>query len=315
MRTVLGGRKPQSAVVPRVPSPALLAVFLIPLCLGLGRPVLAAAEVHDCDRLAAYATDYQRTAAPVDDILIDRAEAEKACRKAASDHPDQPRFQFQLGRVLLLNRDVENGRGLVRQAAERDYLAAAYYLGQVYRQGLYEPSNPQAAFEWHLKAARGGHPDAQAVVGHLYRFGTGVEKDMTEAVRWFGKAVDQGNVGAMTDLGGLYLTGDGVALDLKGGIALLQRAVTGGQQWAQYMLGRIYLDDQVAPTDYSRAIELFTLSADQNNPFSMVELGKIYYDGKYEKKNEKKAKALFCDARKVGKAVFESAYKVPLKCF
>jgi hypothetical protein len=46
----------------------------------------------------------------------------------------------------------------------------------------------------------------------------------------------------------------------------------------------------------------------------MVELGKIYYEGKYRQKNEKKARAFFCGAGKLGRSMFDSLYLKPLEC-
>lgn len=293
---------------------ALFAASLALLCLSVGWPAAAGVTVHECDRLAASAIDYQRTAPPVDGVAMDFREAEKVCWEAVEQYPDQPRYQFQLGSVLLLNGDVENGQWLMRQSAESGYHAAAFYMGQIYRRGLFGVKKPEKAFEWFFKAAQGGHPDAQYLVGHMYNRGKGVKKDINKAVHWFSRAVEQGNLAAMTALGGMYVAGDGVEQDIDYGVAMLQRAVNRGEQWAQFLLGKLYLDELFVPPNPNRAIELFTLSAHQNNPFSMVELGKIYHEGKHRQKNEKKAETFFCEAGKVGKVMFESEYGISLKC-
>jgi TPR repeat protein len=72
-------------------------------------------------------------------------------------YPKTSRFQFQLGRTYLSNKDYSK------------------------------------ALDWFGKAADQGDAFAQNGLGVMYTNGLGVEKNYVQALAWYRKAADQGN--------------------------------------------------------------------------------------------------------------------------
>ncbi|WP_170249403.1 tetratricopeptide repeat protein [Methylobacterium haplocladii] len=96
--------------------------------------------------------------------------------------------QFELGLILLNNRDLFWAAGLSavwlgHRADQEEPLAAALFpsAGATLK-------DPQAAFQWLMKAAMAGKPEAQANVGWLLLKGSGCETDRAEAHRWLSLA-------------------------------------------------------------------------------------------------------------------------------
>jgi hypothetical protein len=56
------------------------------------------------------------------------------------------------------------------------------------------------AFNWYLKAAEQGHPNAQYNLGVIYAKGRGIKPDIEEAKKWYRKAAEQGDENAQTAL-------------------------------------------------------------------------------------------------------------------
>jgi len=61
--------------------------------------------------------------------------------------------------------------------------------------------SPELAFRWELRAADGGHLEAQSLVGWAYDGGEGVAVDYAAAAMWFEKAAERGNRLAQFNLG------------------------------------------------------------------------------------------------------------------
>lgn len=119
----------------------------------------AASPKHRCDELAAHPDDPDRPAGVVgvDEDGIDANEAAEACTAAVEDHPDEPRFAFQLGRVLMQAGETELATSFLSDAAAGGSAAALAYLGDL-------EDDPDDARDLYEAAADGGFAPARAVV-------------------------------------------------------------------------------------------------------------------------------------------------------
>jgi hypothetical protein len=87
------------------------------------------------DKLAAHPDDPSKPAgvAGVPDAKLQSAEAieaaVKACVEAVKADPNEPRYKFELGRVLLLGGMVEEAREQLEAAAQQRHAGAYFYLG------------------------------------------------------------------------------------------------------------------------------------------------------------------------------------------
>lgn len=77
------------------------------------------------------------------------------------------------------------------KAAEVGLPEAMCIMGQIYDGRLSDDvveADKKKAFEWFSKAAECGDSDAQCEIGQFYMNGTTCDKDMTEAIKWFKSA-------------------------------------------------------------------------------------------------------------------------------
>ena len=94
-------------------------------------------DFHQCDEYAAHPNDPNRWAQGVADDLIVPGPAIKYCRDAVAEHPDTPRFMFQLGRALWAARKDEEGLQIFLELEEAFEYGPVYaYLGDAYLYGI-----------------------------------------------------------------------------------------------------------------------------------------------------------------------------------
>ena len=97
-----------------------------------------------------------------------------------------------------------------RDAAERGYAEAQFYLGYCYENGEGVARDYEKAAKWYRDAADQGQDDAQVALGNCYKKGRGVRGDYAEAARWFRRAAERGNAVGQNNLGNCYKNGEGV---------------------------------------------------------------------------------------------------------
>lgn len=125
-------------------------------------------EIHLCDEVAAHIQDKQRWGKGVTDEEVAPARAISVCTAAIEEHPDTPRFHFQLGRALWMTQRYDEAVDHLSIAAEADHTAAFSYLGDAYKEGLGGlPRNEKRATSFYEAAAEGGMEVAEEVVGIL----------------------------------------------------------------------------------------------------------------------------------------------------
>ena len=108
--------------------------------------------------------------------------------------------------------DYETAYTCFKQAADAGNPVAAFFIGNMYYFGEYgahelfvfdraispydsfTQTKPDyvKAFEWFIKAAEDGYPDAMKNIGIMYYLGRGVESDDEAAKRWLTKAANIG---------------------------------------------------------------------------------------------------------------------------
>ena len=113
-------------------------------------PEMVAAKLpHACDVEAAHNFDPMRYAAGKQDEEIIGVMAERACREAITQFPDEPRFHFQLGRALLAMKRPEEATEALQKAVALGSQPAKYYLATFEIEAYGEMED-----ESHLETAR-----------------------------------------------------------------------------------------------------------------------------------------------------------------
>ena len=102
---------------------------------------------------------------------------------------------------------------------------AAWLLGHIYYYDLADqkPTREQG-FEWYLKAAEKGWPEAQTYIGESYMYGDGVNEDFAKAFDWLVKAAQFRDPNAEFALGMLYYDGKGRSKDISTAITWFKKA-------------------------------------------------------------------------------------------
>ena len=143
---------------------------------------------------------------------------------------------------------------------EKGNATAQFYLGQMYRIGLYVKENHQKSFAWYKKSAKQGVSFAQFYLGNMYLRGSGISVDIQKATKWYIKAANQGHIIAQYHLGRMYQRGDGVSSNNKKSAKWFRKAAKQGYILAQYKLGLMYLAGDGVPKNYIQAHKWLNLS-------------------------------------------------------
>lgn len=145
--------------------PLLKALTAAAALLGAGMvaPVVVAgdAPAHLCDTLAANPLDDARKAPGVETQNLKGEAARAACQAAVKLYPNEPRFQFQLGRALRALNLNEDAVAWYRKAAESGYAGAQNSLGVMIMQGLGVKADCGEAVRWYARAAAQGYDPAK----------------------------------------------------------------------------------------------------------------------------------------------------------
>ena len=109
-------------------------------------------DVHRCDEEVADPNDRDRFARGVTDDELIPKRAIKVCEQAVSEHPETPRFYFQLGRAQLAYGDIEAAQKSLEKAVDLNYAPALAYLAY-----LISEADPERSSEYYRLAREGGY--------------------------------------------------------------------------------------------------------------------------------------------------------------
>jgi len=89
----------------------------------------SAADIHQCDVLAANPPDPDRVSVGIPRAEVDLPAAIAACTEAVAAFPDEPRYAYQLGRVYFYAGDTPNALLYIGRAADMNYRQALFIMG------------------------------------------------------------------------------------------------------------------------------------------------------------------------------------------
>lgn len=299
----------------------LRVVLCLPvLCVASIAVAAESAPEHACDRMAADPADYERIAPPVADVRFLSNQAARACREALAAYPDDPRFQFQMGRALLALGKVEQAREALQKAAAQGYAAANLFLGRMFESASYGRRDLVEAIKYYRAAAEQGHQDAQIALGLMYRSGIGVDADTLQAFQWFRKAADQGNPHAHFFLGAMYSRGEHMppgeraAADYYAAIKHFEIAAEAGIPGGQFALGLMYLTGYPVEKDTAKGLELMEAAAEQGFVVAAWQLGDMYMRGEDLPLDRERAIYWYCTTGKRGEQLLAEIHGESVDC-
>lgn len=127
-----------------------------------------------------------------------------------------------------VEQDYELAGRYFRELAEKDYIAAFFYMGLYLQNGLGVKKDEKEAVKWFERGEQCGDPYSTTMLGRSYCLGLGVEKDEKKGLEYYLKAAERGDVLAFANIGYAYEYGQGTDKDPE--LALkyyLQGAVLG----------------------------------------------------------------------------------------
>jgi TPR repeat protein len=202
-------------------------------------------------------------------------------------------------------------------AAESGNALAQLRLANGYREGLFGfTKDDKKSFEWILKAAKAGIPDAKIKAGECYFRGIGTEQDFENAhemfhapatelndptaqlymgllygggrgfpcrddvaVEWFKKSAAGGNALGAANYGRALFDGRGVAKDANLAVGYLKASVDGGAVASLVYLGWAYQVGEGVEKDLKEAARLYRLAADKGDAAGYHYLAMLYLNG------------------------------------
>ena len=201
-----------------------------------------------------------------------------------------PKFGEELDTVKRLQAQADAERARLEQQAKSGNRDAMYRLGT-----YCSSSNPAdrkdriaKCFDWKMRAAESGLPEAQFDVGFSYIDGRyGNQKSGTEMFKWMKRAADQGHPSALFYVGSAYAGNikvfgnqpTGVEVNAKEAEFWLQKAAKAGGMGAIMELAAMYFEGRVVERNIPQAVHWYSQAAEKRNTFAMRKLGEIFESG------------------------------------
>jgi len=133
------------------------------------------------------------------------------CSQALEVYPNNPKYQYLLGRAYHAKNDLSQALLYYGMAAGQGLVIAQFEQGLIYLAGTGNVTQDnKKALEWFRLAADQGLAIAQNELGRMYRKGQGVEQDDQASIAWYLKAAAKNNWFAQYNLGNIYELGIGV---------------------------------------------------------------------------------------------------------
>lgn len=149
--------------------------------------------VHDCDRIAASATDPERVTDGSSFGQFNGAEGVKACKAALAQYPNTPRFEFQLARSYHKVEDYREAAPRYRSLVDRGYFAALTNYGWMLNYGHGVQKNQVEAVRLYLLAAQQGDNFGIYNTAIAYDAGEGLPYNPAQAAHWIYAALRLGH--------------------------------------------------------------------------------------------------------------------------
>lgn len=129
-------------------------------------------EVTECDRQASHGLDPFHVAPPVSRSTMDFEKAQAACEEAVKNDPDNPRLNYQMGRVYGYSGQWEKAMPYRMKAVEAEYPQSLFVIGFLYFTGTtIDEHAPCKTVNMWRRAAELGRLAAQVALPRHYMRG------------------------------------------------------------------------------------------------------------------------------------------------
>jgi len=243
----------------------------------LATPAAAESRAQRCVT-GDYSAKPAKIRAGLDETQRARAEA-RARRRAAREERRNRESCYRWGATRFVTRRYTDAQAAWLPLAESGHALAQFGLYKLYAGGLgVEKPDEKKAYEWLLKAAEAGLPNAQYTMGDVLLRGKGVKQDQAAAVGWYEKASAQGHGEARFKLAALYYAGIGVPKNIPKSLALYRASAEAGHPEALTTMGVFYFNGRVFKKSEAAARDWWLKAAYAGEVNAMVFLARIYHN-------------------------------------
>ena len=173
-------------------------------------------------------------------------------------------------------------------------------------------SGDSAALARLVRAAEGGHPEAQTTLGWLNFEGTGLPQSDERAFTWFARAAVQGQVEGQAWLGMMHYLGRGVPQDYAEALVWLTEAAMSGNEAAQFLLGKMHADGEGVRRNSAAAVEWYRKASNQGLAEAQFALANLLEEGDGVVEDDASAASWYRSAAEQGHAEAQYALGVML---
>jgi len=136
-----------------------------------------------------------------------------------------------------------------------------------------------SGFEFHLKAAKAGHPESMDQVGQMLRLGAGTRTNLAEAVDWYERGADAGSASAAINAGRAYANGWARPINHIKAHNYYRKAAEAGEPWGMHNFGAGFINGNGIPRDAELAREWIGKSAQAGLAAGQLSLAKLHRKG------------------------------------
>jgi len=221
-------------------------------------------------------------------------------RAASQDllsNESEGRKNFALGSLYYtgeLTKDFTRAAEYFTTAYAYGVWEAAFYLGEIYYNGLGVEKNYAVAYKFYLVGAENDHGKSLTMVGECLCFGYGTERNYKRAGYFYKRGSDAGCLKGSFFYGFRLFHGTSGPPNLKAGFRLLVKASRGGNRVANNELALCYQHGiEVGTRDPKKAYELLQDAYDSGMKFSGARVAHYYERGFGVKRDEKRAAEIY----------------------
>lgn len=214
--------------------------------------------------------------------------------------------QFELANALCSStgavQDVHGAFVFYMKAADGGHQEAQGIVMKALMGAWRPETNAPVIWTWLREEAEGGNSEACYQLGLLYNMSEEFGIDEKSAVPWFKKASDRGHQEAMFTMAMLLYAGELVVTNRVESARLLSLIDPTRLPRAPEVLGLMVLSGEGVPKDVPRGISLLETAATNGRAQAATALGRVYLAGEVVSRDENKALDWFLKAGAMGDA-------------
>lgn len=192
---------------------------------------------------------------------------------------------YKKGKQLYDNGEYSSAVDYFLKAAQGGHKQAQFELGCFYNNGNGVEVDYAQSLYWLRRSAEQGHDVAQYFLGHSYTEGISMEIDYAQAVYWYKLSAEQGNANAQCDLGHCYYYGKGIEQNNHQAFFWWKKSAEQGCGIAQRTLGICYCNGYGVEKDFGQAVYWLRAASDNGDVIAQFQLARQYYEGLGIEKN------------------------------